>query len=70
VLTSNHEALNVVFNNALYRESMASFPIWDLGLTAMVELNEEGWIADHCKVYHLTNNYEFQSVNLNDIFEP
>jgi hypothetical protein len=69
VLTSNHEALNVVFNSALYRESMASFPIWDLGLTPMVELNEEGRIADLCKVYHLTNNYEFQSVNLNDIFQ-
>ena len=68
VLSRNPQALQMIPNNGLYRESLASLPIWSLGLSPMLEMDENGELADHCKVYHLTNNYENVSMDIKAIF--
>jgi len=55
-------------NNGLYRESLAFLPIWSLGLNPMLEMDDNGELVDHCKVYHLTNNYQGQSRDIKQIF--
>jgi hypothetical protein len=63
-------ALFASVDNGLFREEMASLPIWKCGLQAMVQLTDSGNVAEHCKVYHLTNNYQGASHNLTDVFRP
>ena len=69
VLSRNPQALQMIPNNGLYRESLASMPIWSLELKPMLEMTEQGELADHCKVYHLTNNYSNQSRDIKEIFK-
>jgi hypothetical protein len=69
VLSRNPQALQMIPNNGLYRESLASMPIWSLELKPMLEMHENGELADHCKVYHLTNNYSNQSRDIKQIFK-
>jgi hypothetical protein len=69
VLSRNPQALQVIPNNGLYRESLASLPIWSLELKPMLEMTEQGELADHCKVYHLSNNYRDNSRNIKEIFK-
>ena len=69
VLSRNPQALQMIPNNGLYRESLASMPIWSLGFAPMLEMDKNGELADHCKVYHLTNNYSNQSRDIKEIFK-
>jgi hypothetical protein len=69
VLTRNPGELDHIPNNGLYRESLASFPIWSLNLKPMLEFTEQGELADHCKVFHLTNNYKHGSRDIKTIFK-
>jgi hypothetical protein len=68
VLSRNPQALQMIANTDLYRESMASLPIWSLGFAPMLEMDENGELMDHCKVYHLTNNYANVSKDIKQIF--
>jgi len=69
VLTRNPGELDHIPNNGLFRESLASFPIWSLNLKPMLEFTEQGELADHCKVFHLTNNYKHGSTNIKTLFK-
>jgi hypothetical protein len=35
----------------------------------MLEFTEQGELADHCKVFHLTNNYKQGSRDIKTIFK-
>jgi hypothetical protein len=69
VLTRSPEELDKIPDNGLFRESLASFPIWSLGLKPMLEFTEQGELAEHCKVFHLTNNYKHGSTNIKTLFK-